>query len=60
MVNRAAITSEDVAATIYTAVTDGKSQLRYFVGEDERGFLKARYSSKDDVEYMAFMRSFFK
>ncbi|KAJ7151657.1 short-chain dehydrogenase reductase SDR [Mycena filopes] len=60
MVAGSSISSVDVAETIRTAATDGSDQLRYFVGNDTRGFLKARYESKSDEEYMKHMRSYFK
>lgn len=66
MVGGIAISSEDVAKKILEAVQDGyaedeekKEKLRYWIGNDTRGFMKARYNSKDDEEYMRFMRSFF-
>jgi len=55
-----AISSADVAEVIYTAATDGTHKLRYFAGNDTRGFLKARYESSSDGEYISYMRSFFK
>lgn len=60
MVAATAVSSEDVAELIYTAATDGSDKLRYFIGDDKRGFLKARYESKNDDEFIAYMRSFFK
>ncbi|KAJ7717529.1 short-chain dehydrogenase reductase SDR [Mycena maculata] len=59
MTAAAGISSSDVAEIIFTAATDGTNQLRYFIGDDARGFLKARYESKTDEEYMKFMRSYF-
>ncbi|KAJ6573893.1 short-chain alcohol dehydrogenase [Mycena vulgaris] len=56
----AAVSSADVAEMIHIAATDGTDQLRYFIGDDARGFLKARYQSKSDKEYMEHMRSYFK
>ncbi|AKV00591.1 short-chain dehydrogenase [Labilithrix luteola] len=52
------MSSLDVARVIFEAVTDGKDQLRYLVGGDERGFVKARreFTERD---YVAFMRSRF-
>ncbi|GBE83669.1 Uncharacterized oxidoreductase [Sparassis crispa] len=50
--------SIDVAQVIFEAATDGSDRLRYMVGDDKRGFIKARYP-KDDQEYVAFMREFF-
>ncbi|KAJ7139455.1 short-chain dehydrogenase reductase SDR [Mycena epipterygia] len=60
MVAGAAVSSADVAETIRTAATDGTNQLRYYIGNDARGFLKARYESNSDKEYMDHMRSYFK
>ncbi|KAF7306370.1 3-oxoacyl-(Acyl-carrier-protein) reductase [Mycena indigotica] len=59
MVAGAAISSADVADTIYAAATDGTARLRYLVGDDARGFVAARYSSSDDASYMAAMRAYF-
>ncbi|EIM89414.1 NAD-P-binding protein [Stereum hirsutum FP-91666 SS1] len=72
MVGGVSISSEDVARKILEAVTDGfsddgaeeetvsrRQRLRYWVGNDARGFVKARYASKDDEEYMGFMRGYF-
>ncbi|KAJ7610290.1 short-chain alcohol dehydrogenase [Mycena polygramma] len=59
MIAAAGVSSADVANTIYTAATDGKNQLRYFIGDDFRGFLKARYESKSDEEFMKVMRGYF-
>ncbi|KAJ7226122.1 short-chain dehydrogenase reductase SDR [Mycena pura] len=60
MVAGAAVSSADVAETIRKAATDGTDQLRYFIGDDARGFLKARYESNSDEQYMEHMRSYFK
>ncbi|KAJ7151663.1 short-chain dehydrogenase reductase SDR [Mycena filopes] len=60
MIAGASISSADVAETIRTAATDGTDQLRYFIGNDTRGFLKARYESESDEEYMQRMRAYFK
>ncbi|KAJ6573869.1 short-chain alcohol dehydrogenase [Mycena vulgaris] len=60
MVAGAAVSSGDVAETIRQAATDGTDQLRYFIGNDSRGFVKARYESNSDKEYMEHMRSYFK
>jgi hypothetical protein len=50
--------SDDIAQVIYAATTDGKDRLRYLVGDDSRGFIKATQmmSDQDDV---AFMQSHF-
>jgi NAD(P)-dependent dehydrogenase (short-subunit alcohol dehydrogenase family) len=50
--------SEDVAKAIFEAATDGTPRLRYLVGTDSRGFIKARQEMKED-EYVRFMRSHF-
>jgi NAD(P)-dependent dehydrogenase (short-subunit alcohol dehydrogenase family) len=50
------ITSSDVAEAIFMAATDGTDRLRYRVGHDTRGFLRAKDELSDD-DYMAFMRS---
>ncbi|KAJ6569527.1 short-chain dehydrogenase reductase SDR [Mycena capillaripes] len=60
MIAGASVSSADVAETIRVAATDGTNQLRYFIGNDARGFVKARYESNSDEEYMAHMRSYFK
>lgn len=55
-------TSEDVAGTIFEAATDRKDRLRYFIGNDVRGFLKLRYGEKGivaDEEYTNAMRKYF-
>jgi short-subunit dehydrogenase len=50
--------AEDVARVIYGAATDGTDQLRYLVGNDTRGFIKARQEMSDQ-DYVTFMRSRF-
>ena len=50
--------ADDVARVIHTAATDGTDRLRYLVGNDTRGFVKARQTLPDD-EYVKFMRSHF-
>ncbi|KAK7064790.1 3-oxoacyl-reductase [Favolaschia claudopus] len=60
MVAGASVSSADVAETIRLAATDGTDRLRYYIGNDARGFLKARYESHSDEAYMAHMRSYFK
>jgi NAD(P)-dependent dehydrogenase (short-subunit alcohol dehydrogenase family) len=52
------VPSEDVAATIFEASTDGSDRLRYLVGNDVRGFIEAWGSLPRD-DYAAFMRSRF-
>ncbi|PBK76775.1 short-chain alcohol dehydrogenase [Armillaria solidipes] len=51
--------ADEVADVIYATATDGTDKLRYFVGNDTRGFIKARYESTNDDEYVQYMRSFF-
>jgi NAD(P)-dependent dehydrogenase (short-subunit alcohol dehydrogenase family) len=50
--------SEEIAQVIYEAATDGTSRLRYLVGDDTRGFVKARREMSDQ-DYIDFMRSRF-
>ncbi|HEX9392494.1 MAG TPA: SDR family oxidoreductase [Usitatibacteraceae bacterium] len=52
------ISAEEVAQVIYGAATDGSDRLRYLVGDDARGFIKAR-RSLDDQGYIDFMRARF-
>jgi NAD(P)-dependent dehydrogenase (short-subunit alcohol dehydrogenase family) len=42
------ISSDSVTEKIWEAVTDEKDILRYFVGKDDAGYLKARYESNSD------------
>lgn len=51
--------SEDVAEVVYAAATDGTDKLRYLVGDDAAGLIKARYNTTTDEEYMAHVRSIF-
>lgn len=53
------IDSGDVAKVVYEAATDGSDRLRYLVGNDTRGFIKAR-AELPDQEYVAFLRSHFR
>ncbi|KAK0208789.1 short-chain alcohol dehydrogenase [Desarmillaria ectypa] len=53
------ISSDEVADVISAAATDGADKLRYFVGHDTRGFIKAQCESASDNEYVQRMRSFF-
>jgi NAD(P)-dependent dehydrogenase (short-subunit alcohol dehydrogenase family) len=48
----------DIAEVIWEAATDGTDRLRYLVGDDSRGFIKARRELPDQ-EYVEFMRSRF-
>jgi hypothetical protein len=50
--------SGDVAQVIYSAAIDGTDRLRYLVGDDSRGFIKARHEMSDQ-DYVTFMRSHF-
>jgi NAD(P)-dependent dehydrogenase (short-subunit alcohol dehydrogenase family) len=52
------ITAEEVAHVIHDAATDGTDRLRYLVGDDARGFIKAR-RKLDDQDYIDFMRARF-
>ncbi|KIJ27722.1 hypothetical protein M422DRAFT_271081 [Sphaerobolus stellatus SS14] len=61
MIAGSSTTSEDVAKMIFEAAADGTDRLRYFIGNDTRGFLKARYREKGikaDEEYVASMRNY--
>lgn len=53
-----AMTSSDVAKVVFEAATDGKQQLRYFVGDAQSGWLKARKELEEN-DYIAFMRQKF-
>ncbi|MDR3473073.1 MAG: SDR family oxidoreductase [Devosia sp.] len=48
----------DIAEAIFSAATDGTNRLRYLVGDDARGFVRARYELSEE-DYIAFMRSRF-
>jgi NAD(P)-dependent dehydrogenase (short-subunit alcohol dehydrogenase family) len=50
--------SDEVAHVIYDAATDGTDRLRYLIGDDARGFIKARNEMSDE-DYVNFMRSQF-
>ncbi len=50
---------EEVAEVIYTAATDGTSQLRYISGQGAAGLLASRYSSEQDEQFVAGMRAQF-
>jgi NAD(P)-dependent dehydrogenase (short-subunit alcohol dehydrogenase family) len=50
--------ADEVAQVIYDAATDGTGRLRYLVGDDSRGFIKARQEMSDQG-YVDFMRSRF-
>lgn len=49
---------DDVARVVHDAATDGSGRLRYFAGDDSRGFIRARQEMADQ-DYIAFMRSHF-
>jgi NAD(P)-dependent dehydrogenase (short-subunit alcohol dehydrogenase family) len=53
------INAGDVAQVVWQAATDGTDRLRYLVGNDTRGFIKARAELADD-DYVAFMRTHFR
>lgn len=59
MAAKVATSSEDVAGAIYQAATDGTNRLRYFVGEDTGGLIRAR-QQKSEEEYLEFMRAHFR
>ncbi|WP_413723367.1 SDR family oxidoreductase [Sodalis sp. RH24] len=52
------ISALDVAKVIHEAATDGSDRLRYLIGDDSRGFIRARRELPED-EYIAFMRERF-
>lgn len=58
MVAARMMSSGEVAEVIYRAATDGSDRLRYLVGDDARGFVKARHGMADQ-EYVDFMRAHF-
>ncbi|RDI99733.1 SDR family NAD(P)-dependent oxidoreductase [Dyella solisilvae] len=53
------MTSDEVAQVIYEAATDGSDRLRYLVGDDARGFVKARRELPEEG-YIDFMRAHFR
>ena len=53
------MTSDEVAQVIQQAVTDGTDRLRYLVGDDARGFVKARRELTEQG-YIDFMRGHFR
>jgi NAD(P)-dependent dehydrogenase (short-subunit alcohol dehydrogenase family) len=53
------IGADEVARVIYTAATDGTDRLRYLIGEDSRGFIRARREMSEE-NYIDFMRSHFR
>ncbi|MDB5978770.1 MAG: family oxidoreductase [Nevskia sp.] len=52
------MSADDVAQVIHQAATDGTSQLRYLVGDDNRGLIQARRELSDQG-YVDFMRERF-
>jgi NAD(P)-dependent dehydrogenase (short-subunit alcohol dehydrogenase family) len=52
------MSAADIAQVIYEATTDGTNRLRYLVGDDSRGFIKAKQELSDQ-DYIEFMRSHF-
>ncbi|SMF16491.1 Short-chain dehydrogenase [Tistlia consotensis] len=52
------LSAEEVAEAIFQAATDGSPRLRYLVGDDARGFVRARQELSDE-DYVAFMRAQF-
>jgi NAD(P)-dependent dehydrogenase (short-subunit alcohol dehydrogenase family) len=50
--------SEDVAEVIHKAATEGTDRLRYLVGDDARGFIRA-WDGMSNEDYVEFMRSKF-
>lgn len=50
---------EEVAEVIWTAVTDGTTQLRYLAGDGARTVLSQRYSAEQDEAFVANMRATF-
>jgi hypothetical protein len=59
MKNGGTTSAEEVAGVVFEAATDGKTKLRYYVGADSSGVVKAKHESKTDEEYLAFARSKF-
>ena len=53
------VSADDVGQLIWAAVTDGADRLRYLIGDDARGFVKARRELSDQA-YVDFMRSYFR
>ena len=51
-------TPEDVAQTIYEAATDGRTQLRYVIGEDAQFYIDTKYQNSDP-DFIQIMRDRF-
>jgi NAD(P)-dependent dehydrogenase (short-subunit alcohol dehydrogenase family) len=58
MIAARTISADEVAHVIYEASTDGTDRLRYLVGDDSRGFIRAKQEMPDQ-DYVTFMRSHF-
>ncbi len=58
MVAARVMSADEVAQAVYDAATDGTDRLRYLVGDDSRGFIKARREMAEQ-DYVDFMRSRF-
>ncbi|KAF8074157.1 short-chain alcohol dehydrogenase [Lyophyllum atratum] len=55
------IRAGDVAEVVFEAATDGRDRLRYpLQGIATKGFVKARYESKTDEDYVEYIRSVFR
>jgi short-subunit dehydrogenase len=50
--------ADEVAQVIHDAATDGTNRLRYFTGEDNGGFVRAK-REMSEMDYINFMRSRF-
>lgn len=53
------MTADEVAQVIFQAASDGTDRLRYLVGDDARGFVKARRELTEQG-YVDFMRAHFR
>ncbi|MGD1093387.1 MAG: SDR family oxidoreductase [Bryobacteraceae bacterium] len=58
MVAARTTSADEVARVIHEAATDGTDRLRYLVGDDARGFIRAKQGMPDQ-DYVNFMRSHF-
>jgi NAD(P)-dependent dehydrogenase (short-subunit alcohol dehydrogenase family) len=58
MVAASTISADEVAQVIYDATTDVSGRLRYLIGDDARGFIKAR-RQMGDQQYVDYMRAWF-
>lgn len=59
MIAAQSMSAEDVACVIHEAATDGSDRLRYLIGDDARGFVKARRNMSEE-DYIEFMRAYFR